>query len=290
MLAELPTERRNRIAPPADLYVPRSVILQLGLTLFVLSSFSLLLLPEGNSPWYHRVAYLGLFVGYSIVVLIGLMNQDCSKRIKRFVGVVLLTAPLPIVVHSLHERDMSFRLLEPARTEYRRIVHRGLGLSYPALSDWRYQFQPVLTRERTQVVKSAPLPSHLRYGDVVMLSQMVQQASISGERTSPTSISVFVQHNWGAGASAFVNAVRQFESRVENSGKNQIRKRTHSVHITGADALEFEYVQTSPAQISRQLFVRIGRFVVYFVMSTDNTADCQTFDEFTRSIRVDATF
>ena len=289
-LADVPPGRGIASPPSRKSFVAIDLFFQIGLLFLFGSSIWLLIGPEGNTPWHHRVAYAALIGGYATVITVGTLAQDWRPRTKWIVGSIMLLSPLPILASSLIEREMSFRLLESARIENRRVVHDWLGLSYSALPNWRFRLQPVLSRERSQEVKSVPLPSHLRYGDVVMLSQFMDLSSVDAPGRVPTSISVFVQHHWGAGSSAFVNAVRQFESRVEKSGNGRIRQRTHRVHVAGADGLQFEYIQMAPKQISRQLFIPIGGYVVFFVMSTGDEKDDQLFDEFTNSIHLQSIF
>ena len=276
----------HQISPKIQGRFFRSVM-QICLAYVILASLWQLLGPEPESKAEYRTQTILVCFAYVVTAILWIGTSEYRFTAKFALISLSFIICLTFGVNSVREFDASFRVLEPARVRQGRIVHEAIGLSYSLLPNLNVQLQPTFKRDPAiRATSKQKTPSRLRLGDVAAFRHLLPISQNGNSDQSPTMIVLEIQNNPFYDIGHLTQFVRTNEEKMVKSAEMQIVKSTHQVRIANLDMVEYELVKKPRNILARTVYLRAGKFLLNFMLLTENESDCKLFDELLNSIRL----
>jgi len=283
-----PDRREIHPVPDSTGSAGTALALQLCLLLLLAALFWNLLGPEPQTAWTHRLRLAALILAACFSCGLWTVGWPRTLPFKLAIIAACLAATLSAGIASIRNFDAAGRILARAHAKQGRIVHDGIGLSYPLMPDFQFNLEPKITRSLSKRVGTESFP-RLQLGEVAVVCEMIESTS-SKETHGPAWIMLEVQRGRIADLNTFVRDVRREELKWAEFPNFEIIRPTHLARIAGIDMVEFEFVKEPQHLIARQVYLRTDTCVMHFLLNTEVESDRPRFDEFLNSIRLESSY
>jgi hypothetical protein len=261
--------------------------LQVCLFCVLVASVWWLLLPEPQFAWAYYLRLCVLCLSTSLACGFWLADWRGPRLIKYGAFAACLATTLLASIASARNFDAAGRILERAQVRNGRIVHAGIGLSYPLLANFAVDLTPTMTRSLSRRSDQARSRARLQLGEVANVCQMIEATSSKETGHGPAWIVLEVQRGRIANLNTLIRDVRREEAKWAELPNFTITRRTHLVRTAGFDSVEFEFVKEPQNLRARQVYLRTDVCVLHFLLNTEVESDLGRFDEFVNSIQLE---